>query len=456
MRGAQSDDKAAVAARRLLPRVTFPRYCWSTVAIGRVIAKKYKLVSALGRGGMGSVWVAEHLGLGTEVAVKLIDRKSPSPNALRRFEQEARAAAKLRSPHVVQVFDYGVDGTTPYLVMELLDGKSLATRLADDGQLTPAEIWTVVSHVVHAISRAHQEGFVHRDLKPDNVFLLDGSDDLLVKVLDFGIAKALMGPNVGMTHTGALLGTPAYASPEQIEGNTVDTRSDLWSLGVMTFECLTGLLPFSRPTLPALLNAICREPIVVPSDIADVPDGFDAWFLRAVERDPARRFQTALELREGLRPLLGPGATPEWVGPLDSETLPRRPEPTSTLHVPTYPSPDPDQRGDIRFRSAIPAGIDGKRDLRHAAILYDTSRNGASLLTRHAFRVGQPLVLSLHLDSAEQGEVVYAHVTRVEHHREAVWKYRVGVRFIAPLAEQLLGRLEMRARAQAANAADPG
>jgi serine/threonine protein kinase len=364
------------------------------VAIGRIIAQKYKLLHALGRGGMGSVWVAEHLGLGTQVAVKLIDRKSPSPNALRRFEQEARAAAKLRSPHVVQVFDYGVDGTMPYLVMELLEGKNLATRLADDGQLKPAEIWTVVSHVVHAISRAHQEGFVHRDLKPDNVFLLDGSDSLIVKVLDFGIAKALMGPNVGITHTGAILGTPAYASPEQIEGGEVDTRSDLWSLGVMTFECLTGLLPFSRPGLPALLNAICREPIVVPSDVADVPQGFDEWFARAVDRNPARRFQTAKELREGLRPLIGPGARPTWIGPLDSDTVPRKPQPTSTVHVPTYPSPDPERRGDARIPSAIPAGIDGKRDLRHAAIMCDTSRQGALLLTRNPFRIGQILMLS--------------------------------------------------------------
>jgi eukaryotic-like serine/threonine-protein kinase len=421
------------------------------VAIGRIIAKKYRLLYALGRGGMGSVWAAEHLGLGTHCAIKLIDRKSPSPNALRRFEQEARAAAKLRSPHVVQVFDYGVEGTMPYLAMELLEGKSLATRLADDGQLRPEEIWTVMSHVVHAISRAHEEGFVHRDLKPDNVFLLDGSEDLFVKVLDFGIAKALIGPNVGLTHTGAILGTPAYASPEQIEGNDVDTRSDLWSLGVMTFECLTGLLPFTRPALPALLNAICREPIVVPSDVADVPEGFDEWFARAVERNPARRFQTAKELREGLRPLIGPGAKPAWIGPLDSDTVPRKPQPSSTLHVPTYPSPDPERRGDARIPSAIPAGIDGKRDLRHAAILCDTSRVGAMLLTRHPFRVGQVLVLSLHLDNAQQGEVVPAHVTRVEPHQQAVWKFRVGVRFAAPLSPDLLARLEIKAKAQASN-----
>lgn len=401
---------------------------------------------------MGSVWAAEHLTLGTRVAVKLIDRRSPSANALRRFEQEARAAAMLRSPHVVQVLDYGVEDTTPYLVMELLEGQSLKARLLEDGQLTLGDTWSVVSHVVQAISRAHEEGFVHRDLKPDNVFLIEGGDELLVKVLDFGIAKALMGPNVGITNTGAVIGTPAYASPEQLEGNTVDTRADLWSLGVMTFECLTGLQPFSGPGMRALLSAICRDPIVVPSDVADVPEGFDEWFLQAVERDPDRRFQSARELREALRPIIGPGAKRPWVGPLDGDTRPQRERPSTTLHVPTYPSPEPETRDDPRFPSAIPAGIDGKRDLRHAAILCDTSQGGALLLTRHPFRVGQALVLSLHLDSPEHGEPVNAQVTGVEPHAQAVWKFRVGVRFLEALSDDLRARLELKARERKAPA----
>jgi serine/threonine-protein kinase len=403
---------------------------------------------------MGTVWAAEHLSLGTHVAVKLIDRQSPSPNALRRFEQEARAAATLRSPHVVQVLDYGVDGTTPYLVMELLEGQSLSKRLGKEGLLTPAETWIVVSHVVRAISRAHEEGFVHRDLKPDNVFLVDTSDELLVKVLDFGTAKALLGPDLALTRTGAMLGTPAYASPEQILGEEIDTRADLWSLGVMTFECLTGILPFTGSSLQNLLTAICREPIVVPSDVADVPEGFDEWFARAVERDRERRFQSARELGEALRPLIGPGAKRPWVGPLDGDTLPLKPRPASTLHVPTYrsPDPDPERRGDSSsppsIPTAIPAGIDGKRDLRHAAILCDTSRVGATLLTRHPFRPDQALILTLHLESAEYGDDVQAHVMRVEQHQEAVWKYKVGVRFEEPLSVELLDRLATKAQAK--------
>lgn len=394
---------------------------------------------------MGSVWAADHLSLGTRVAVKLIDRKSPSPNALRRFEQEARAAALLRSPHVVQVIDYGVDDQTPYIVMELLEGQNLSARLARDGLLTPAETWIVVSHVVKAISRSHEEGFVHRDLKPENVFLIESGGELVAKLLDFGASKALLGPDLALTRTGAMMGTPAYASPEQIMGAKVDTRSDLWSLGVMTFECLTGLLPFTRPSLKGLITAICREPIVVPSDVADVPEGFDAWFARAVARDLDERFQNARELREALRPLIGPGAKCAWVGPLDGDTLRFKPRPESTLHVPTYPSPDPEHHGEERVQSAIPAGIDGKRDLRHAAILCDTSRSGASLLTRHPFRVGQALMLTLHLESAEYGEDLGAQVLHVEPHQEAVWKYRVGVRFDQPLSDELFARVETRA-----------
>jgi serine/threonine protein kinase len=396
---------------------------------------------------MGSVWVAEHLTLGTQVALKLIDRASPSSTARRRFEQEARTSALIRSPHVVQMFDYGVDGTTPYLVMELLEGRSLASRLAMEGYISPQETFTIVCHVAHAISRAHDKGFVHRDVKPDNVFLVDTADGFIAKVLDFGIAKALEGPNVGITKTGALMGTPAYASPEQISGKHVDTRSDLWSLGVITFECLTGILPFTRPTLQALLNAICREPIVVPSDVAEVPWGFDEWFVQAVERDPERRFQTGRELRDALRPLIGPEAADRpSVGPLDEDTLPK-PAPVSTLHVPTYPSSQ-DGPGVPQFPEAIPAGIDGKRDLRHAAVLCDTTRADSVLLTRHPFRVGQALVLSLYLDSAERGIPVLAQVTRVAVHDESVWKYRVAVRFSEPLSEELLAHLASKARAR--------
>jgi len=420
------------------------RYARRQVTTGRVIAKKYRLGRELGRGGMGSVWAAEHIALGTRVAIKLIDRTQPSTDLRRRFEQEARAAAAIRSPHAVQVFDYGVDGATPYLVIELLEGQSLAQRLADEITLTRADTWSLVCHVVHAINRAHALGFVHRDLKPDNIFFVTTATHPLVKVLDFGVAKALAGPNVILTRAGALMGTPAYASPEQVNGAPVDARSDLWSIGVIVFECLTGLLAFNRPNLQMLLAAICREPVVVPSDVADVPQGFDAWFARALERAPEQRFQSAHELRDALQPIIGPGSPRASVGPLDRVEPPRAP-PTSTLHVPTYTAPPATSSGP-RFPSAIPAGIDGKRDLRHAAILRDTTPRGATLLTRTPFRVGQSLVLSLHFESPEHGAPVAAEVTSVEARDESVWRFRVSVRFSEPLSDELLERLDSKAR----------
>jgi len=188
---------------------------------------------------MGSVWVAEHLTLRSQVAVKLIDGElAGTQDVVKRFEREARAAAALRSPHVVQVLDFGVDGGCPYLVMEFLGGESLGARLRRSAPLSPGEIWTVVSGIGRAMARAHAQEVIHRDLKPDNVFLVDDAGRFFVKVLDFGIAKALRSNRTlaatQLTHSGTLIGTPHYMSPEQAEGRSVDARSDLWSMAVIT------------------------------------------------------------------------------------------------------------------------------------------------------------------------------------------------------------------------------
>jgi len=263
----------------------------------QVLAGRYALVSLLGQGGMGSVWRAHHLELDAPVAVKLMDpRIAQDPEMLARFQREARAAAALRSPHVVQILDFGVDPTssTPFIAMELLDGESLARRLATVGRLTPADTVRVLSELGRALARAHELGIVHRDLKPDNVFLVRNADSELVKVLDFGIAKSHGGLGSGFeTRTGAVMGTPFYMSPEQISGaKNVDARTDLWALAVIAFECLTGIRPFQADTIGGLVLKICTEPLPRPSSCAPVPAGFDAWFERASARDPAWRFQT--------------------------------------------------------------------------------------------------------------------------------------------------------------------
>ena len=280
---------------------------------GKILAGRYQLIDMLGEGGMGSVWRAEHLTLRTQVAIKLIDPSiAESSEALGRFQREAQAAAELRSSHIVQIFDYGVDDNTPYIAMELLEGESLAGRLERLGKLAFRDTVEILTHVSRALTRAHEKGIIHRDLKPDNIFIIPEGDAEIGKVLDFGIAKKVTGLSVSSgvkTHTGALLGTPYYMSPEQaLGGKGIDQRTDVWSLGIIAYECVTGIRPFERETLGALLMAICHEPLPEPSKVASVPQGFDEWFARAAARDVSARYQTAAQAAAALR-ALSPGAS---------------------------------------------------------------------------------------------------------------------------------------------------
>ena len=418
------------------------------MSAGRIIASKYCLLYEIGRGGMGSVWVAEHLTLRSKVAVKLINPSLvASPGALQRFEREARAAARLRSPYVVQVFDYGIDAGSPYLTMELLEGESLAARISRLGRISSLETLLVMEQLGRAVTRAHTEGFVHRDLKPDNVFLVDGDKDFFVKVLDFGIAKALR-PTPTMkgdpiTLSGALLGSPNHMSPEQAEGRSVDARTDLWSMGVIAFECLTGRLPFQGDSLPALLRSICYDPVPVPSSVRRVPAGFDAWFARAVARNPDERFQTAKELVDALESLLvhDPDGGDESADeqPTERNLVPEQ------LRFETFPGEPTERRADVRVPSSIPAGLDGKRDLRHTALIHNASRTGALLATRQRCEPNQAIVLTLHLKGPEQGEDIAARVVRIAPLTGSMWRFEVGVHFDTPLSETTLREIERRA-----------
>jgi len=279
---------------------------------GRVLGGRFRLESLLGEGGFGTIWRAEQLVLGAPVAVKLIDLSiARQAGALERFLREAQAAATLRSPHVVQIIDYGVEGDQPYIAMELLEGETLAQRLHRVGRLAPSEALRIVTHVARAVSRAHESNIVHRDLKPENVFLVCNEDDEVGKVLDFGVAK-MKSPVVvdesTRTRTGSLIGTPHYMSPEQVQGNkTVDFRSDIWALGVIAFEMFTGQRPFTGNALGDLVLQICVRDIVKPSQLAPVPVGFDEWFANATDRDPDKRFQSARELAQSLREIVGGG-----------------------------------------------------------------------------------------------------------------------------------------------------
>ncbi|UQA60510.1 serine/threonine protein kinase [Polyangium aurulentum] len=272
----------------------------SALTEGSIIAGRYRLGRPLAKGGMGSVFFAEHVQLRTSVAIKLMaPALAASADARARFEREAQASAVIKSPHVVQVYDYGVEGDCPYIVMELLDGEDLEHRLVRVGRLSLAATMDIVQQVCKALRRAHELGVVHRDLKPANLFLSRHGDEELVKILDFGIAKA-NGPVLAgsATRTGTLIGSPQYMSPEQVRrGKEVDHRSDLWSLGVIAYRCVTGQLPFSGEELGDLLVEICTDPIPAPSSIhGALGPEVNRFFERALSRDVGKRFQSADEL----------------------------------------------------------------------------------------------------------------------------------------------------------------
>ena len=279
------------------------------IEAGRVLSQRYRLIRPVGQGSQASVWVAEHLALTTHVAVKLIDMELAKKDSAReRFRREATAAAQLRSAHVVQILDHGIDGDQPFIVMELLDGEDLFERLAHRTRLSLRETSKIVTQVGRALSRAHAAGIVHRDLKPENVFLVPNEDDEVVKVLDFGVAKVKDAAKVTMQKTGVgtLIGTPHYMSPEQVKGIVeVDYRTDLWALGVIAFQCVTGELPYDSEGVGDLLIKITIGELPIPSSIyPGAAPSFDAWFAKACARAANDRFQSAREMALALAGLV--------------------------------------------------------------------------------------------------------------------------------------------------------
>jgi eukaryotic-like serine/threonine-protein kinase len=265
---------------------------------GVVLAGKYRLSQRIAAGSMGSVWRAEHLALASPVAIKFMRAPSEADSDVRwRFLQEARIAVALRSAHIVQVLDYAVNGATPYIVMELLDGESLAARLARLGRLGALETSQILGQLAHALTHTHHRGVVHRDLKPENIFIVEEGGQQTIKLLDFGVAK-IEGRQLGSqdsrdTQSVDIVGTPQYMSPEQLRGApSVDHRADVWALGVIAFECLMGRPPFLVEDFAGLASQICAGPLPRPSRFGPVPRGFDAWFTRACARDPAHRFSS--------------------------------------------------------------------------------------------------------------------------------------------------------------------
>jgi serine/threonine-protein kinase len=357
---------------------------------GTIVGGKYKLVEPTGSGGMGSVWRAEHVTLESNVAIKFLHMSVlEAPSVRARFEREARLCAKLgdRSLHIVRVTDLGVaDDGRPFLVMELLDGESLADRIEREGRLPLSVVSTIATQLCHALHVVHAGGIVHRDLKPANIFLCRGAgSDIHVKLIDFGVAKPTLDRNApAMTREGFILGTPAYMSPEQITAQTADARSDLWGVVAIVYRALVGEPPFGNGSIGELGRRITKEPPTPPSKlVSDLPEALDAWVERGLSKKPDDRFQSTRALADALAKIAhevpakadAPRAT-ERIGNLDSvETEAPTQEyrvtpPTGPLPTPRPPPekepPAPQRASSNRSRPARPSRP-SRPSLRHAA-----------------------------------------------------------------------------------------
>lgn len=280
----------------------------SPFAEGQLLAGKYRVERVLGQGGMGVVLAARHIHLEERVAIKLMLAEAAfSPEAVARFVREARAAARLESAHVAKVSDVGtLEDGRPYMVMEYLDGADLSHVLASSGPLAVSDAVDYLLQAGEAIAEAHSLGIVHRDLKPANLFLTRRRDRTPhVKVLDFGISKvAAAGSEQSMTRTSAMMGSPLYMSPEQMTSvRDVDGRSDIWALGIILFELLTGSPPFVGETLPQVCGLVIQtEPPLASSRRPDLSPEMDAIIGRCLAKDPGQRFQSVAELAQALQP----------------------------------------------------------------------------------------------------------------------------------------------------------
>ncbi len=278
---------------------------------GEVLAGKYRVDKVLGAGGMGVVVAARHIQLETRVAIKLLlPAMLDNSEAVTRFAREARAASKINNEHVVRVFDVGtLPSGAPFMVMEFLEGEDLSAWIAQRGPLPVDLAVDFVLQACVAVADAHCLGIVHRDLKPANLFSLRRSDgQFVIKVLDFGISKVAdsgaTGPVGSVTHTSAIMGSPHYMSPEQMRSSKeVDARADIWALGVILFELLSGSTPFSGETFgDILINLATRPPPPIRSVRPDIPEGLESAILKCLEKDRANRYENVAELSLALLP----------------------------------------------------------------------------------------------------------------------------------------------------------
>jgi serine/threonine-protein kinase len=302
--------------------------------VGRTIAGKFVLESLIGSGAMGDVFMAKHSALDVHVALKIMrEDLAKDPRFVERFQREAKAASKLNHPNSVRVIDFGQesDGLV-YIAMEYLEGRDLLRVINEDWPLPPERIAAVISQALGALAVAHDQGIIHRDLKPENIMIVPGTDDEgnaidIVKVCDFGIAKISdsrsfqteKGKGPALTQTGSLIGTPEYMSPEQARGDSLDVRSDLYSMGVVLYQLLCADLPFKADNALGVVLKVVTDDPKKPSTIrAGVHPGLESVCMRAMQKVRGERFQTAKEMRGALRDALGLKSAAPWVDSLSA------------------------------------------------------------------------------------------------------------------------------------------
>src|SRR5205807_3703532 len=308
------------------------------LATGTLVDGRYKIVSRLGSGGMADVYLAEDQQLGRKVALKLLHRRfAADPDFVERFRREAQAAAGLQHANIVSVYDRGSYEETYYIAMEYLPGRTLKQLVREEAPIDPIRAIDITVQILKAARFAHRRGVIHRDLKPHNV-IIDDSDH--AKVTDFGIARAGASD---MTETGSIMGTAQYLSPEQAQGHAVSAQADLYAIGIVLYELLTGRVPFDGDSpVTIALKQVSELPVPPSAYNPAIPPELDAIVLRALEKDPARRFADAAEMAASLEELRGRlVAVPAGQSTAAFGAIPDEPTgPTALAGAPPPPPPD--------------------------------------------------------------------------------------------------------------------
>jgi serine/threonine-protein kinase len=330
---------AAAPAPAAAPSETFDSL------VGATLAGRYQIVRRIGEGGMGAVYEAKHTVIGKRVAVKvLLEKFHAKSDFVARLLQEARLASSIGHENIVDVTDFGTtDDGRSFVVMEFLDGESLAALIMREAPLPVERCLRIARQVTSALGAAHAKGIFHRDVKPENVYLVRRGDADFVKVVDFGISKAVKqggedaAEQYRLTHTGLLLGTPLYMSPEQARGEEdLDHRVDIWATGVMLYECLTGEVPFRANNYLGIISQVLTHDATPPSQLRPelgIPDAVEAVVMRAMEKDRARRYQVIADLERDLDRLLAGDQNVGLPPPGTAPTAPAR----RSLPLPRWP-----------------------------------------------------------------------------------------------------------------------